>query len=81
MNLDKELGYLIEGGKKLLLIFYHNYHKVSAISKKFKRYLKSIIVENKYEASSSIEDSINGVGFKISTLKTPKNGKRKIVGG
>jgi hypothetical protein len=80
-NLDKELGHLIEGDKKISLIFYHNYHKVSAISKKLKKYLKSIIEENKYETNSNIEDIINGVSFKISTLKIPKNGKRKIVGG
>lgn len=81
VNLDKDLGRLITGDKKLSLMFYHGYHKVSAISKEFKNYLKSIIEQKKYETSGSIEGAINGVNFKISTLNMPKSGKRKIAGG
>jgi hypothetical protein len=78
-NLNNELGHLLQGDKKLSLIFYHNYNKVSVINKKFKKHLKHLIEENTYEASST-EGSISGVGFKISILKMPKIGKRKIVG-
>ncbi|MDA3946159.1 MAG: hypothetical protein PF439_05725, partial [Helicobacteraceae bacterium] len=81
VKLDQELGKLMDDDKKLLLFFYHNYAKVSAISKKFKKYLKSIIEKNEYEIDNNIEDSIDGVGFKISTCKMPENGKRKIAGG
>jgi|VirMetMinimDraft_7_1064189.scaffolds.fasta_scaffold12922_1 hypothetical protein len=81
VNLDKELGSLITGDKKLFLMFYHSYHKVSAIKKVFKNCLKSIIEEKRYETSGSIEGDINGVNFKISTFNMPKNGSRKIAGG
>ena len=81
INLDKELGKLVDDDKKLQLFFYHNYTKVSAISKRFKKYLKSIIEKNEYKIDSHIEDNINGINFKISTLKMPKNGNKKIVGG
>ena len=81
VNLDKELGRFMDNDKKLLIFFYHNYTKVSAISKNFKKYLKSIIENNSHEESSSTEGNINGVCFKISTLKMTKNNKRKISGG
>lgn len=81
VNLDKELGKLVHDDKKLLLFFYHNYSKVSAISKKFKQYLKSIIEKNEYEIDSHIENNIDGVGLKISILKMPENANRKIAGG
>lgn len=81
VNLDKELGKLVDDDKKLLLFFYHNYTKVSVISKEFKKYLKSIIEKNEHEIDSNIEDNINDVGFKILTLKMPKSGNRKITGG
>ncbi len=80
VNLNKELGSFVDD-KKLLIFFYHNYEKVSTISKRFKKYLKSIIEKNEYETGSHIENNINGVGFKISILEMPENGKKRIIGG
>lgn len=37
-KIDKELGHLIHDDKKILLFFYHDYTKVSTISKRFKKY-------------------------------------------
>lgn len=79
-NLDKEFGHLIDADKKILLFFYHDYIRVSAISKKFKKYLKSLIDTDILKINNSIENNINSVGFKITILPMPKNGTRKIVG-
>jgi len=79
-NIDEEFGHLIDADKKILLFFHHDYVKVSAISKKFKKYLKSIIDADALKIDNSIEDNINDVSFKISILPMPKNGTRKIAG-
>lgn len=79
-NIDKEFGHLIDADKKILLFFHHDYVKVSTISKKFKKYLKSLIEEDALKVDNSIEDNINDVSFKISILPMPKSGTRKIVG-
>ncbi len=79
-NIDKEFGHLIDADKKILLFFHHDYTKVSTISKKFKKYLKSLIDINELKINNSIEDNINDVSFKISILPMPKSGIRKIVG-
>ena len=79
VNLNKELGSFVDD-KQLLIFFYHNYKKVSTISKMFQEYLKSIIEKNEHEIGSHIEDNINGVGFKIFILEMPENGKKRIVG-
>ncbi|MGJ0336120.1 hypothetical protein [Aliarcobacter cryaerophilus] len=62
------------------MFFYHNYKKVSAINKKFKGYLKSLLKQNNLKIHDSIEDNIEGVDFKISILSMPKKGTRKIAG-
>lgn len=77
-NLDEEFCSLIDNDKMLLLFFYHNYIKVSTISKKFKKYLKSLI--KTIEIGNKIEDNINAVGFEISILPMQKNDTKKIVG-
>lgn len=79
-NLDKEFAHLINDDKKILLFFHHNYAKVSIISKKFKKYFKSLIDVDTLKINNSIEDNINDVSFKISILPMPKNGTRKIAG-
>ncbi len=79
-NIDKEFGHLIDADKKILLFFHHDYAKVSTISKKFKKYLKSLIDADELKIDNSVEDNINDVGFKISILPMPKSGTRKIVG-
>ena len=79
-NLDEEFGSFVDADKKILLFFHHNYAKVSTISKKFKKYLKSLIDTGKFKINNSIEDNINDVGFKISILPMPKKGTRKIAG-
>ena len=80
VNLNKEFESSVND-KKLLIFFYHNYEKVSTISRKFQKYLKSIIEKNEHEIGSHIEDNINSVGFKISILEMPENGNKRIVGG
>jgi hypothetical protein len=79
-NLDKEFGSLVDKDKKLILFFHHNYVKVSAINKKFKRYLKSLIAKNGLKIGADIEDYIDDVSFKISVVSMSTNGKRKIAG-
>jgi hypothetical protein len=79
-NMDKEFGHLIDNDKKILLFFHHYYVKVSTISKKFKKYLKTLINTNRLKINDSIEDNINDVSFKISILPMPKGARRKIVG-
>ena len=80
VNLDNEFGPLIDKDQKLMLSFYHNYIKVSTISKKFKMHLKSLIEGNKLKTDTNIEGCINDVNFKISVVSMPTNGKRKIAG-
>lgn len=79
-NLDKEFGSLIDKDKKLILFFHHNYVKVSAISRKFKTYLKSLIAKNGLKIGTDIEDYIDDISFKISVVSMSTNGKRKIAG-
>lgn len=79
-NLDKEFRHLINDNKKILLFFHHDYTKVSTISKKFKKYLNSLIDADELKIGNSIEDYINTVSFKISILPMPKSGTRKIAG-
>lgn len=79
-NINIELGHLIDNDKKLSLFFYHNYAKVSSISKKFKKYLKYLLEQNNLKIDSHIEDNIENVSFKIAILEMPKNSKKKIVG-
>jgi len=80
VNLDDEFGPLIDKDQKLMLSFYHNYIKVSTISKKFKMYLKSLIERNELKTNTNIEDCINNVNFKISVISMPTNRKIKIAG-
>lgn len=80
-NLDREFGHLLEDQKKLLIFFFHNYVKVSAISKNFKNILKSIIETKEYKKTDTTEGNIEDVGYKISTVELPPEGKRKIAGG
>jgi len=79
-NLDKELKNLIDNDQKILIIFYHNYTKVSKINRKFKKYLKKLIEQRKLEINSKIDDSIGNVNFQIKILKMPKEGRLKIAG-
>lgn len=79
-NLDEEFGSLIDKDKQLMLLFRHNYVKVRAINKKFKTYLKSLIAKDEFKIDTDIEDSIEGISFKISILSMPVKGKRKIAG-
>lgn len=79
-NLDNDFGPLVDIDQKLMLFFYHNYKKVSTISKKFKTYLKSLIASNELVTNTNIEGCINDISFKISVVLMPTNGKRKIAG-
>lgn len=80
-NLDQEFGGLVNDQKKLIIFFFHNYSKVSVISKKFKSLLRSFFEKNGHKTLGSIEGNIENVGYKISTVELPKNNKRKISGG
>lgn len=80
-NLDRDFGNLVNDQKKLIIFFYHNYFKVSVISKKFKNLLRSFFEKNGHKTLGSIEGYIENVGYKISTVEMPKNSKRKISGG
>lgn len=80
-NLDREFGHLLEDQKKLLIFFFHNYVKVSSINKKFENILKSIIETKEYKKTETFEGNIEDVGYKISTVELPPEGKIKIAGG
>jgi len=79
-NLEKKFKSLVAKDKKLFIIFFHNYNKVSKISKKFESYLQSILEKEDYEINCPIEDTINNIGFKINIHNMPKNGNKKIAG-
>ena len=79
-NIDKEFGHLVDKDKKIFIFFYHDYVKVSTISKKFKKYFSNLLKSNALVIGNDIEDAINEVNFKISILPMPEKGTRKIVG-
>jgi len=79
-NIDKKFGHLIDKNKKILIIFYHDYIKVSTISKKFKKYFSNLLKSNTLTIGANIEDVIDKVGFKVNILPMPKNNIKKITG-
>ena len=79
-NIDKKFGHLVDKNKKILIIFYHNYIKISTISKKFKKYFLNLLKSNTLTIGANIEDTIDKVGFKINILPMSKNNIKKITG-
>jgi len=77
-NLNKEFSPILNSNKSILIFFFHHYKKVSNISKEFKKYLKYIVNSDLF--STTIEDNIKGVNFKIIVFDTPENKKQSIMG-
>lgn len=62
----------------IIIDFFHNYKKVNVIDKLFIKYLKGIFAQK--TIPSTIENSINGVDFKINFLNNIAKIKQIIVG-
>jgi len=77
-NLDKEFHSKLSSKKSILIFFFHHYKKVSNINKEFKEYFKQIL--NRNLISSTIEDNLKGVNFKIIIFDTPENKQQSIIG-
>ena len=75
-NLDNLLGNDVANNQRVMIHFYHNYIKVSQISKKFKAYLSIFLASDGVVS----ENEINGVKFRIEKLYVSKNGARRIIG-
>lgn len=78
-NLYNEFGKSIPKHKSILILFFHNYLKVSTINKPFKKYFKSLL--NSYSNQKEIQSNIKNVNFKIIFFNTPKNKSDSILGG
>lgn len=77
-NLNKDFASKLNSKKSILIFFFHHYKKVSNISKDFKKIFKQVI--NSDLVSTTIEDNIKGVNFKIIIFDTPLDKKQSITG-
>jgi len=78
-NLNKDLGILVSKELRICINFYHFNNKVSQIDKKFRKYLKELLSNNKIKIGSEFEDCIGEICFKVKILKA-NSGCKKIIG-
>jgi len=79
-KINKEFESLIDERVQLHILFDHGYNKIKIIDKEFRKYLRYLIKNNKFQIGDNIKDGIDNVNFSISISKISKDGK-KIVGG
>jgi len=79
-KINKEFESLIDEGVQLHILFEHGYNKIKIIDKEFRKYLRCLVENNKFQIGDNIKDSIDNVKFSILISEISKNGK-KIVGG
>ncbi len=77
-NLNKEFATSLNSNKSILIFFFHHYKKVSNINKEFRKCFKQIL--NRNLISSTIENNLKGVNFKIIIFDTSKNKQQSIKG-
>lgn len=80
-NLKMEFKESLPDGKYMNIIFCHYYNKVSAISRKFKKYFIHLLENEIAQGEISFEDTINGVTFKINLFELPEDKEKTIIGG
>lgn len=76
-NLRENFGALIPDDRVVFIHFYHFNNKVSTIDKKFRKYLKFLIENNKLLINTRFENHIGEVYFKIIVQET-LGGNQKI---
>lgn len=79
-NLDTQFKLNIPKGIMIDITFYHNSKTVNKIDKPFKKVIKSFINDNYICIENTIENCINGIGYKIETIETQKDSGGIICG-
>ena len=79
-NLDTQFKLNIPKGIMIDITFYHNSKTVNKIDKPFRKVIKSFINGNYICIENTIENSIDGIGYKIETIETKKDSDGIICG-